>query len=134
MRVSNFRMELQSEQLAARVRHRGNARDFRRGGHMKARGSGSNRVEVAHPDLRMLDAVPQRILAGDRKVCDAVFAALTFLNLAAQMIGEELVTVADTENGQAALEYRRIDIGAAGLVHASRTTGNNEALTGAKLA
>src|SRR5690349_7658071 len=127
--MSNFRMELQPKQLAARVRHGSNARDFRRGGSAKARGSGSDGVEVAHPDLRMFDAVPQRILAGDREVCEAVFAALSFVNLAAQLMGEELVTVADTENGQATLEYRRIDIGAAGLVHASRATGNDEALT-----
>src|SRR5438045_2792765 len=50
------------------------------------------------------------------------------------MVGQKLVTVADTENGRAALEYGPVDIRAAGLVHTSGATGNNEALTRAKLA
>lgn len=132
MGVSDFRMKLKAEQVPPRIGHGSNARHFCRGGHAKAGRSGGDRVEMAHPDLGVLDAIPQRILASDGKVCNPVFAALSFLNFAPKMMSQELVTVADAEDGRTAVEDGGIDIGTTTLIDAPWAAGNDDAFARAK--
>ena len=81
----------------------------------------------------MLDTIPQPIVASDRKMRDAVFPADAFLDFAPEVMSEELVAVADTENGRAAVEDSGIDVGDTSLINAPRAAGNDDAFTRAKL-
>ena len=74
-------------------------------------------VEMAHPDLRLLHAVPKRVGASYGKMRRAIFAALPSLDLASQMMRQQLMPVADAEHGNLGGENSRIDVRTAGLIH-----------------
>lgn len=61
---------------------------------------------------------------------DAVFASLAGLHSTAQMMCEQLVSVADPENGRPAVEDLRVNVRAAALVNTSRSAGNDNAFAG----
>ena len=80
---------------------------------------------MAHPDLRLLHALPKRIGASYGEMGRAVFAALPSLDLASQMMRQQLVPVTDAEHGNLGGENPRVDIRTTGLIHTPGPTRNN---------
>jgi hypothetical protein len=93
-------------------------------------------VAVAHPHLMALadlpEAVEQRALLGDGEEGAAEFAIplalVTRLDPAAELVGHDLLAVADAEDRQAAVEQRLRRARAAFLRHAGGRTGEDDAL------
>ena len=81
-------MELDAEEAALGIGHGGDARHFAGADNVEAGGDLRNRVEVAHPDAGLLDAVQERIGRGDGELGDAVFAAFAFFDFAAEVMSE----------------------------------------------
>lgn len=61
---------------------------------------------------------------GDRRVTE--FAPFDGMHLTAQVVGEELHAVTDPENGDSEVEDRVLEGWRPGVVHAVRTTGQDE--------
>ena len=76
---------------------------------------------MIHPDLRVLYTVPERIRKSELEMCRAIFAAIAPLHLAAEMVGEQLVAIADAQNRYAARKNVGVDVGTAWLVNTGRT-------------
>src|SRR5262249_51076347 len=88
-------------------------------------------VAVAHPDDGFLgDASEKPVLFVDPATGAAEFPAGGRLDLAAQRLTGELHPVADAQNRNPKLEEGRITPGCAGLIDASRATGEDDAAWG----
>ena len=91
-------------------------------------------IEMAHPDLRPLDALPKRITTTDGRSAGPYSPRLPFLNFATQVMGEQLVPVTNTQHRNFGGENRGIDIRRfPGAIFARRTAGNNHSLTRTQL-
>src|ERR1700761_8859981 len=101
---------------------------------MKDCQNGRNRIEVTHPNLRALDAFPQRVVTSDCEMRQAVLATLSLLHGPAEMASHKLVPVADAEYGNAGAEDFRIDVGAAGFAYTGGPPGDDDAFTRPQLA
>ena len=60
------------------------------------------------------------------KLRDAVFTLFRARHRAAEQVGKQLGTVTDTQHGQAQLKNTRVRMGRAVLMHAGRTTAQND--------
>src|SRR5205823_6849524 len=132
--VHDLRVELQTEEPAAGVLHRGHLAVVRLAGDDEARRHVDHRVAVAHPDgeLAGREAAEQAAIARVQRGV-AVLLGDAGLDAARQVAREQLVAVADAENGHAEVVDRAIDRGARGLGDARRPARDDEAAGAAQV-
>ena len=113
-RVHHFGMKLQAEHLALAVLDGGEVRILGHGHRFEAFGKLGQLVAVRVPDLESLRKVRKEgaKTVGDAQVAFAVFAFLAGLDLAAQIMGQQLHAVADAQHGDAQVEHARGRAGA----------------------
>ena len=76
----------------------------------------------------MCDAIPQRVLRSDGKMRNPIFAAFALLYLAAQVMRNELVPIANAEHRKTRVQDLRIDVGTSGFIDAGRAARDDKAL------
>jgi hypothetical protein len=110
-RVGHLGMELHREEPALAVLHRGHRDPVGRRGDAEAVGRARDGVAVTHPDRvgggKILE---QRARLGHVQLGPAVLTVPRGRDLAAQVLGHELVAVADAEHRHAELEQPGIDL------------------------
>ena len=132
--VRDFWMELDAENLAFRlVAIECNGCDFAvlgAGHNLVAFRKLRDLVTVAHPHRGSLrESLQKRALfIADDKVCNAVFLHLARFHVTAQLLGDELVTVADAELRHREVQYFRIVFRSVRSVNARRTATVNDTL------
>ena len=85
---------------------------------------------MAHPDLlTAFDAPQDGVRAGYVELGESVLAAHPLLDHAAQQVGDELLAIADAQNGDAGQKQRWIDGGAAGVVNTGRAARDDDTFT-----
>ena len=141
--VDHFRMELNGIELPVRVLHGSDGTIIGvRGDRESRRGSG-NVVGMGHPedgmagflatgllrrDIRCGDILQQSVMAVDDHLGVAVLADRCGFDRAAESVGHELCTVADSENRNAEVKNGGVIAGGVVLKDALRTAGKNDAL------
>jgi hypothetical protein len=84
---------------------------------------------MIHPDLGILYTAPESIWECDREMCYAIFAAIAFLNLSAEMMREQLMAVTDAQNRCSATKDIRVNIGTTGLIDTCWTARDYDPFT-----
>ena len=132
--VRDFRVELNAENLAFGTHAiECNGGDFAvlgAGHDLVAFGELCHLVAVAHPHRRCLrEALQERALfVADDEVCNAVFLDLARFHVTAQLLGDELVTVADAKLRHREVQNFRIVFRGVSHINAGRTATVDDAL------
>src|SRR6185312_9193481 len=125
--MNHFRMELDAVDFPLRVTHGGNTAGFGIADECEPVRQLRNAVAMTHPDLeRRLDAIPKRVIGNKLQPRDTVLTAIALFNTASKMMCDQLMTVADAEYRQPAVQDRGIDIGTAGLIDTTGASGNDK--------
>ena len=135
--VRDFGMELHGIEAALLIRHGGNRRRFVAADDLEAGREFGHLVAVAHPDFEkamalLVDTIPNAVeefrMAPGPHLGIAEFTSRAAFDLAAQLRGHGLHTVADAQHRHSQLEYdvRRLPV--SGLVHRIGTAGQNDPL------
>ena len=80
--------------------------------YLKTVRNGRNGITMAHPHLRMLfKPLEERVgRIHCLQICTTILAGIGLLHLSSQCMGDELCTVADTQNWHLADKLRQIDL------------------------
>src|SRR5690554_864934 len=134
--VSDFRVELNTVQVAAQVLHGGNRCAFGRRQQLEAFRHGNYFVAVAHPDVQqgitsrsqvVGNVGQQRALGTNLHLGITKLALLGAGHSAAELLGHGLHAVANTQNRNTLIEQAFRSTGTTQLGYRFRTTGQNDA-------
>src|SRR5581483_1922040 len=134
--VGDFGMKLDADQAAGVVPHSGDAAIARAAENLKAGRQLGNVIAMTHPNPLAAVQAGEYGFAGfydDFRFAEFAgssagrIAPLPRLDFAAEMLGQEVLSVADAENRQVELEQTGIRLRAARVKDARRTSGNDHA-------
>ena len=126
--VRHLRVELDGEQAALAILHRGDGDPVGGRGDAEAFGRARDGVAVAHPDgVGRRQVLQQRAGLRDVELGPAVLPVAGRRDLPAEVLRHQLVAVADPEHRDAEVEQPRVDLRRALLVDAQRAAGQDDA-------
>ncbi len=126
--VRHLRMKLHAAETPLRVLHGGDGRLRRGGGDRESGRSLDDRVAVAHPHVLALRKPGEEPgSADDVERSLAVLGDVVARDAATQLMGDELVSVADSEHRDSRRQDPGVDAVGALCIHGSRTTGQHDA-------
>src|SRR5215469_11762069 len=126
--VDDFRMKLHRHQRQVLMRHRRDRASSCAGEHVEPRRHRFHLISMIHPYLlpAAVEAREQSMWLGWFQKRETVLAFIAFAHTAAELIRHQLLAVTDTENGAAGGKNHRIDARAIRLIHAVRSTRNDQ--------
>jgi hypothetical protein len=128
-RVGNFGVKLQTVDWQLPVFHRGQRTGGRGGQRYKIAGAFRHLIPMAHPNLDLgRKAGEQFVRLADLAVRPAIFPPRRALHLAAERLAGEVQTVTNAQHGHSQAKDLAITLRRPRLVHAGRTTGENNSL------
>jgi hypothetical protein len=89
---------------------------------------------MAHPDLAVLNSGQETVRRFHLQTSSSVFPAASLLHFAAESMSDDLVSVTDAEHGHRCSKYGGIHVRTARIIHARRSTRNDDAFPGRQLA
>ena len=115
--------------IHAAIVRKGRHRRVAAGGErVEARRQLGDMVAVAHPHRKLaVEAFEQAVRLADREKGGAVLAGRARVDLAAEVMGDQLHSVADAQHRNAGAQRLRVDLRRAGLVDARRPAREDEA-------
>src|SRR5258708_27385548 len=135
--VGHFGVKLQSIESARLIGHRRERRVVARPDDLESRGYRDNTVAVTHPYVEhpaplgvaiVFEAVEQPRVGGRPNLRGAELAMTGQFDLAAQLRGHGLHSIANTEDRNARREYFRVRLGTFDVIYRFGTAGKNDRL------
>jgi hypothetical protein len=84
---------------------------------------------MTHPDLASRDPVPEWVRNGHAEMSDSVLAPIAFVDTSAEVMREQLVTIADSEDRDACVEKCRINLRVSRLIDAAGPARDDDPFT-----
>ena len=120
-------MKLQAVEASLDVTHGGGRTVIGTAENLEAFGNTTHEIAVAHPDtLGRLQTGEHTRSGGDFQCCGAEFHTIPRLHLAPEAVAQQLVAVAQSENGKSRVEDRCLEGRPVIGVYAGRPAGQNE--------